>query len=97
MTYYVANNAEVASDVGFVVLCEAVISLIIACERRHPGSVSQLAPSLLAGIREDLNSIGETWPAAQISEESLRSLDECLCYLVQAALNEAQTTATSAH
>ncbi|MER2267172.1 hypothetical protein [Methylobacterium oxalidis] len=85
------------SDIGFVVLSEALISLIIACERRAPGSIAQFAPELLAGIKEDLGLIQEAWPDAQVSSRSLHSLDECLSFMVQAALDEAHRTAASAH
>ncbi|WP_132254693.1 hypothetical protein [Methylobacterium segetis] len=97
MTYSSLVDAEVVSDVGFVVLSEAVISLIIACEKRAPGSVAQFAPELMAGIREDLCLIREAWPDARISDRSLRSLDECLSFIIQAALAEAQRTAAPAH
>ncbi|WP_162560504.1 hypothetical protein [Methylobacterium durans] len=97
MTLSDAKHAEVVNELGVVFLSKSLGSLIIACEQLNPRVSPHLRPALLAGIRRDLQLIRDTYPDTQVPAQSLSTLDEYLCFVVETALADEDLPSPQAH
>ncbi|WP_162560868.1 hypothetical protein [Methylobacterium durans] len=92
-----AKDAEVANEIGVVVLSKALGSLIVACEQLNPNVSTHLRPALLAGIRRDLQLIRDAYPISQVPTQSLSTLDDYLRFVVETALADEDLPSPHAH